>query len=1172
MFSFSKFLMWEDIHNNYELLKDNKIINSLIANRLTWTPSIHISSIKDVDRKISPLETAIPVPADSSQLTAVIEASMGNSFILYGPPGTGKSQTITNLIANALFHGKRVLFVAEKMAALSVVKQRLDTIGLGPFCMELHSNKASKRHVLSQLDKTLNVTHIVNPKEYEVRAEQIYAERKKLITYLTDLHKVDTADGLSIYDCIKFHESIAEPPIFGFTYQDNVDRILLQGGLKEFDHILGAPLIKVLKLVGQPSQHPLNGLKLSREMYIDSKNTILQLNDDLIKLTEIYKRYNTLSRARDLRERIIKFYSPQILDEDADELHRQWVLICSKSHITQFFSRRKFIRYIKKYNRFITSNEIDSLLENLVLYKQFRCEIDSLNTILFRYFHEVYDENTLPSVTRVEDAIQKLSKWNSNSSYMRDWLHWSEYSKELNELGLGCVVNALDQNVIEPSSIQGAYLKALLKYKVEEKMIRSETLATFEGMLFDEQVALYRQLTEEFQVLTQKELYARLAARIPRMTDSVISGSEIGLLNRNISNGGRGLSLRALFDKLPDLMPRLCPCMLMSPMSVAQYMNISGTKFDLVIFDEASQVPTSDAVGAIARGHSLIVVGDPKQMPPTMFFASNNVEAEDASIDDMESILEDCRTLDMPSYQLSWHYRSRHESLIAFSNNEYYDDSLITFPSIDDKFTRVYFKYIHGSYEKGGSRVNKLEAEAVVNEILRRLKDKELRNHSIGVIAFSKVQQDLIEDKLLDALEKDHNLQREAENMPEKIFVKNLENVQGDERDVILFSIGYGPDKNGKISMNFGPLNKVGGERRLNVAVSRAREEMVVFSSLKAADIDLKKTKAKGVEGLKHFLQYSETKNLPSKLNTNINHQSSSIAEQISNELRKLGYHTSVNVGRSKFRIDVAVEDKSNPGIYSLGILLDGECYRDTNTTRDREVVQPSVLSTLNWRVMRVYSIDWFNNRERVICHILENIQNADKVEKQIVPAKFDISNEPIAVVETRSRQYIFYNIPQYDAICMPQVDLMKNIISTEQPITYIYLCKRINALRNLGRLTMSLQRSIRNYIDEFYMDNEGALWISKDHSLNYSCYRTDSGRNISDIPKIEIKNVIIESIMEYENLDEDNLIRIASKKIGFYRRGSNVDSTFKNVLRGMLIDGDVEMKGDKFQMTRGTI
>ena len=259
------------------------------------------------------------------------------------------------------------------------------------------------------------------------------------------------------------------------------------------------------------------------------------------------------------------------------------------------------------------------------------------------------------------------------------------------------------------------------------------------------------------------------------------------------------------------------PCMLMSPVSVTQYLDPELDKFDLVVFDEASQMPTSEAIGAIARAERVIVVGDPKQLPPTKFFNSEYKDEENADIEDLESILDDCLALGMPERHLLWHYRSHDESLIAFSNAMYYDNRLLTFPSPDELDSKVKFRYVEGVYERGGSKRNKAEAEALVNEVIERLTDG--KHMSIGIVTFNTAQQNYIEDMLHDEIKK-RKLYVEAYECDEPIFVKNLENVQGDERDVILFSIGYGPDAGGKLSLNFGPINQSGGYRRLNVAIT----------------------------------------------------------------------------------------------------------------------------------------------------------------------------------------------------------------------------------------------------------------------------------------------------------------------------------------------------------------
>lgn len=1166
IFSFSKFLMWNDIHSHRAELQQNDIINSLVANRLTWPPAPVTSDLQETDRNVSPLDTALPVPVDSSQMAAVIEGGKGNSFILYGPPGTGKSQTITNLIANALYHGKRVLFVAEKMAALSVVQKRLEKIGLAPFCLELHSNKSTKRHVLQQLEKALKVVHIVPPENYSATAGKVFVRRKELIEYMRALHTRDSADNLSLYDCIIRYESIDALPIRGFKYRLAVNALILDEGLKGVEELLGSRLETVLKLVGQPFRHPLNGLTVDRSMLAESEAAGLGMKIDSATIARSLSHYAELCEAKEIRELILSDNAPTILDEDPNVLYQEWRAAKAKWFLPRYFAKRNFIDRMRQFDKYILPENIDSLIERLMTYRKRHEQIKGIQRILQQYFNLELEEDQLPEAEILAQSAESLAKWSKHTELMRDWLHWCEYAEVLKAKGLGCVVDALQAGELEVATIKDSYIKALLKHKCDKKIAGSKALAAFEGMLFDEKTATYKKLTEEYQILTRKELYARLAARVPRMTDSAVTGSERGLLNRNISNGGRGLSLRDLFDQLPTLMPRLCPCMLMSPMSVAQYIDLSAEKFDLVIFDEASQMPTSEAVGAIARGKALIVVGDPRQMPPTSFFTATNIDVEEAAIDDMESILEDCRTLDMPSLQLSWHYRSRHESLIAFSNNEYYDGSLITFPSVDDKSTKVHFVPVAGFYDKGGSRSNKSEAEAIVNEIVRRIKDENLRRHSIGVIAFNVMQQGLIEDLLQERLDGDKALHDAAGKLYEPIFVKNLENVQGDERDVILFSIGYGPDSNGKVSMNFGPLNNAGGERRLNVAVSRAREEMYVFSALRSSDIDLRRSKARGVEGLKHFLHYAETQSLPSVARTSTGFRHSLIADRIADELRERGYVVATDVGRSQFRVDVAVAQESDPDRYILGILLDGENYRDTATTRDREIVQPSVLGDLDWKVMRVWSVDWFNNKKRVIDRIIDKLGEEPQEKEAVTDRGFDISSEKIAAGKTNAAEYVRYTVDEDKACVMSDLDLMGRIINAEYPITFKYLCRRMTTLRGGLRLTHTMLQEFKEVADRFHYE-DGAIWKYGTSPAKYKFFRPDSGRDISEIPEIELMNVLKETLEEHLILSEDNLLLGAIKKMGFCRRSPSIDTAFRAALEKLKASGAIEISGDSLRI-----
>lgn len=1173
VFSFSKFLMWNDVHNHRHELQKNVIVKSLVEQKLCFQPEPLVTSLREKDKALRPESLALPVAADSSQMAAVFAAGQGHSYILYGPPGTGKSQTITNLIANALFQGKRVLFVAEKMAALSVVQSRLAKIGLDPFCLEMHSNKVTKRHVLSQLEKALAVTHIATPREYQSTAEKLYAQRCKLIGYLEALHTVDEADGFSLYDCILHEEAIPEQPLAPFELNNLLKSRLTATTLPDLQQLLGTRMEAVLKLVGQPSVHPLLGMHVGTDELRDEQATATQLASAVSILEKGNNERTQLSETQNLRSKILNDNSEQLLETNGNQLRDEWRAAKAKWFLPRLFAKKSFVKRMRSYNPYITEEEIDALMDSLTDYQDKHGRILPVQEVMKKYFGQELATDELPTEAQTRQAIDDLTRWKTNTGMMRDWFHWCEYVDELRAHGLHAIVEALEHDAWQPRQLSDRFFKAFFLAKAREKTAASDQLRTFEGMLFDEQVQQYKHFTEEFQMLSQKELYARLAANIPRIADNLDNSSEIGLLNRNISNGGRGLSLRDLFDQIPKLMPRLCPCMLMSPMSVAQYLDLNQEKFDLVVFDEASQMPTCEAVGAIARGKSLVVVGDPRQMPPTSFFSSSNVDEDEADIDDLESILEDCRTLEIPSLQLNWHYRSRHESLIAFSNNEYYDGKLITFPSVDDKDTKVKFVPVEGVYDKGGRRSNRAEAEAIVKDVERRLTTtSQPCPPSIGIIAFSVVQQNLIEDLLQEMLDHNQAVKQAADALYEPIFVKNLENVQGDERDVILFSVGYGPDKNGNVSMNFGPLNNAGGERRLNVAVSRARQEMVVYSSMRSSHIDLRRSKARGVEGLKHFLEYAEQQVLAENIQSTIPRADTSLARQIADAIAAKGYVVNVNVGRSHFKVDVAVSRKESPDTYVLGILLDGESYRDTQTTRDREIVQPSVLEGLGWRVMRVWSVDWLNNPQRVIDRVMEQLQAAPVKTASTPPAQFDISHEKVIEKPSFARPYQELELPPADAKKMTTRQLIQAIVHQEQPITLKTLCRRICALKGDSRVTTILQDTTRDYVSQkYFLENDReskVVWESEKARDEYCWYRQASGRDIAELPMREIRNAVIEAVTEQFSISSDALSLIVSKKLGFIRRGSKVDTAIQEAFSQLVSEGVITNSGGSLSIS----
>ena len=499
-------------------------------------------------------------------------------------------------------------------------------------------------------------------------------------------------------------------------------------------------------------------------------------------------------------------------------------------------------------------------------------------------------------------------------------------------------------------------------------------LARFSGANHDECVKRFREFDEKSQRLAREAAIQRLSDRMPFLDAKCPKTSELGVLRHECEKKMRQKPVRQLLSEIPTLASQLKPCFLMSPLSVAQYLPPDAAPFDLVVFDEASQIPTWDAVGVIARARQLVVVGDPKQMPPTNFFQKGETgdgdDDEEAS-EDLESILDECLAAGVHSAYLSWHYRSRHESLIAFSNRNYYDGRLFTFPAAETTpRLGVRFEFVEGgTFGRRGTRTNEKEAAALVDYVFARMREPDYRPRSIGVVTFSQAQRDLIDELVEKRREEEPALEKHfADEVEDPFFVKNLENVQGDERDVILFSVGYAPDDKGTFAMNFGPLNRAGGERRLNVAVTRAKEQIVVFSSIHASQIDLSRTSAVGAAHLRAFLEFAEKGVAAAPKAEAVD--AGAFPGAVAAFLRANGWEVDEKVGCGGYRIDLAVRRPSGDG-YLLAVECDGPSYAAQLTARDRDGLRASVLKGLGWHVTRVWSVDWALDRRRAEASLL---------------------------------------------------------------------------------------------------------------------------------------------------------------------------------------------------------
>ncbi len=744
--------------------------------------------------------------------------------------------------------------------------------------------------------------------------------------------------------------------------------------------------------------------------------------------------------------------------------------------------------------------------------------------------------------TSLPNALNHLKE---KLPFASEWANLTNAIDELRAMDFGYAADALNEGKVTPSNLLPA-IECSVYLGMAMLSIRENNLEGFSGLSEEATIAKYIEEYEEFRRLSIAKLLSKLSENIPADTYSALPNSELGYLKKAIASNGHGQSIKKILNRADNLIRTLCPCFLMSPTSASTYLS-ADMNFDIVIFDEASQIPTAEAIGPISRGKSVIVCGDSNQLPPTSFFKANSEASTDFLSSSLPSILEECRAILLPEQELRWHYRSRSETLIAFSNHEFYNDSLYTFPSVDDQTSMVKYINVQSAYDRSRSRTNSAEADAIVREVIRRKKDPDLKLDSIGIVAFSQAQKDLIEDKLDEAMIK--NKVVEGDDVSEPIFVKNLENVQGDERDVIIFSIGYGLDKNGKLSMNFGPINGKNGYRRLNVAISRARKEMLVYTNI---DPDLYREEDienPGAQYLFRFLRYAKHgRTALAKSSLSQDKPYEAISESIAKALREKGYVVHTGIGDSAFRLNLAITDQKDSDEYVLGVMIEGEKGNDYALV-DKLQIQPSVLKGLGWRTIRVYAIDWVNSPDQVLTEIENNYRIA-KYEKSLKPSEKknpkEYERKIINLSESRGKhkewgtdylipEYVYYKAEDYKKDLVYRT--MNIIVESEGPISEELLLKRIKKCFNLTRMkdadkaiyeTCLTQTKLEHPVTS-NMDGTNFLWKKGQDPLKLTSYRKRSGnsdRMVTDIPREEIAAAIYDVLFDQFGVDKDGLAR----------------------------------------------
>lgn len=842
------------------------------------------------------------------------------------------------------------------------------------------------------------------------------------------------------------------------------------------------------------------------------------------------------------------------------------------------------------------------LLEFRDAYREFQAKVNVLIEVAKPTASLTGEQQADGALERVQSH---LANWQHGCRAIQPWCLWRGVRSQAVAQGLQGVVESVELGRVALADVAAHFEYSYRSWWLKRTVDKEPVLRTFSSADHERKIREFRDADTKFQKLTQAYIAATLSGKVPSATAAVVGAdSEMGKLRRELQKQRKHLPVRQLMQGLPTLLPKLKPCLLMSPLSVAQYLAAGHSQFDVVVFDEASQIAVWDAVGVIARGKQLVVVGDPKQLPPTNFFNRSSSDDGDGGdgqqVEDLESILDECLGAGMNRLTLKWHYRSRHESLIAFSNVNYYESELVTFPSPVTADVAVRFEPVAGAYDRGGSRTNRAEADAIVNAIEKHYLKEGSAGLTMGVVTFNQTQQNLIATLLEARRRSNDQLDKVlAQKVPEELFIKNLENVQGDERDIILFSITYGPDAAGKLMMNFGPLNSEGGHRRLNVAISRARHGVIIYSTLKPEQIDLTKVRAAGVRDLKHYLEFARRgpralleQAVPTGLAPD-----SPFETAVIGLLRDKGWVVHPQVGCSGYRVDIGVVDPRAPGRYLLGVECDGATYHSAATARDRDRLRQHVLEGLGWRIHRIWSTDWWLDAQRELEKLqarLEELVNEDPDEVDEEPevaedasvAEFDdglstVESSPqVTPTENPLKNYSIAALPLGvpDAFYEPYStgslhDNIAHVVNLEGPILDSVLYKRVARAWGLERTGSRIVERLKGLAQpKFTKTVEGDktfFWPTNVDPAGWREFRVSgddqgSRRHIDEVALEEV-GAVMEHILDHAGgTSRQELARITCKMLGMNRVAADAEARAMQAIAQLAERGRVEVDGDQ--------
>ena len=1319
---FSKIRLWKDLNDHWEMFQKNPIMAHLIEGgrgKVFQDPN-------DPDHagcpSVSDSDLTNPQPADGAQSRAIKRALAGQSFVLEGPPGTGKSQTITNLLANALSAGRKVLFVAEKEAALEVVEERLRQVGLEPFCLNLHDKGSSPEDIKGQLREALDFVPNADLGKWDELNRKFDNAAKVLAAYRDKVHGANT-NGTSYHDAYARLLELADGPtaevtrklfdvpaariaewrtvlgeiepyainamprtghpwaLVGSVRFDELDRTALssaitalQSALSNFGSsgdgwagVLGAAttieqisgVLSVMDVSAQgASPEAAHWREVVADGWIESVEAALEAVEsgllahaDLINalgtqflmedqsgllaaVTEASESF-VVGRKGKVKKALGPFgSSPMFADGDPETAvrvvnrmkslstaHREAVgrLSAVKGLVLpegwdpfapeSFSGVRARAGAVATAGQFLAggsdvalralqagsgvfppSTEVMTLARNLVAAVSYvreslrvsdsswvawldgRTDVEALRASIHQWFEDV-DNGTFRSLQR--------------------WVQFADQVARLDDDSVAPFRQQLLTGVITGEAALGAFDRALMA--VTMRVVGEENdLDVFDHTIHNRRVGEFIGLLKERESILQTVIPHMLHAG--RTFNAKAGAGDVGQLRIELNSKKRGArSVRGLISRYPDLITSLTPCFMMSPDSIAKFLEPGKVKFDLVVFDEASQITVASAVGALGRADSAVVVGDSRQMPPTMVGVAQGSEQEDevasrpdtneeAVITDAESILDECLDSGLEQEWLAWHYRSQDELLIKFSNEKYYDGRLSSFPSPHSQVPGCGIEYhrVQGQFDHGGKRTNAIEADAIVAEVQRRANDPVLGSQSIGVVTLNKEQKDLVEQKL--AATNDPRILDLLES--EDLIVKNLEAVQGQERDVVILGTGFSRRISGEaMPLNFGPLTAAGGERRLNVAVTRARRLMVIFSSFDPTELD--RANSLGMQHLREYLAMAKAVSEGVRPESNVQSPASDDMHRdaVAEALRARGLVVRTGLGLSSFKVDLAVTLPGHEDKWLVGVLLDGKVWASRQLVLDRDALPSIVLeNVMGWRrIMRVWLPSWRSDPNEIVEDIYDAALVAstepDPAPQVITVARAEprdkapvapppVAADPAADDAPLAGERAFEEpvLPgqlgtrvELEAMSPKARDLFAQITNRYGPLP---IAKAIRYTASCFDLSKVLDRKIpalSNLADpSCTVDTEFGVFVFPQAEISggvvattFDWFRksTFSQRKVVEIAPHELANLFVAIVRNGYSMEHDELVNETMKFLGYGRKGADTVDHVSSVI-----------------------